>query len=32
MSLEQLKELCRHGKVGMIPGWKGYIKWDYVLG
>ena len=29
MSLEELKPLIRKGEIGMIPGWKGYIKWDY---
>ena len=29
MNLEELKPLIRKGKVGKIPGWEGYIKWNY---
>ena len=29
MNYEQIKEICRKGKLAIIPGWKGYIKWDY---
>lgn len=29
MSYSDIKELCRKGKLGMIPGWKGYLKWNY---
>ena len=29
MTLDQIKEKCSQGKVGMIPGWTGYIKYDY---
>lgn len=29
MKYSDIKELCRHGKVGRIPGWVGYLKWDY---
>ena len=32
MTLEELKPLIRKGKIGLIPKWKGYIKWNYVLG
>ena len=28
---QQIKEICQKGKVGLIPGWKGYIRWDYDL-
>lgn len=31
MTLEELKPLIRRGKVGLIPKWQGYVKWDYVL-
>ena len=31
MKYEEIKELCRRGKVGMIPGWRGYLKWNYAL-
>ena len=29
MSYSDIKELCRKGKTGMVPGWKGYLKWNY---
>lgn len=29
MTYEQIKDLCRHGKTGLIPNWQGYLKWDY---
>ena len=29
MTYQEIYELCRKGKIGMIPGWKGYLKWDY---
>lgn len=29
MTLNELKLIIRKGKWGIIPGWKGYIKWDY---
>lgn len=32
MTLEELKPIIRKGKLGLIPKWKGYIKWNYVLG
>lgn len=31
MTLEELKPFVRKGKLGLIPEWKGYIKYDYVL-
>ena len=31
MTLNELKNFIRDGKWGIIPGWKGYIKWDYYL-
>ena len=31
MTLEELKPIIRKGKLGLIPEWKGYIKYDYVL-
>ena len=30
MTLTELKPIVRKGKVGLIPKWEGYIKWDYV--
>ena len=29
MTYQEIYELCKKGKIGMIPGWKGYLKWDY---
>ena len=29
MNYQDLRYLCRRGKVGLIPGWQGYVKWDY---
>ena len=31
MNYQELKKVVQYGKTGMIPGWKGYIKWDYNL-
>lgn len=31
MTYTEIKDICRKGKVGMIPGWKGYLKWNYAL-
>lgn len=30
MTYEELKTLCQKGKIGMIPGWQGYVKYDYI--
>ena len=32
MTLEELKPIIKKGEIGLIPKWKGYIKWNYVLG
>ena len=29
MTYLEIKELCKKGKIGLIPNWKGYLKWDY---
>jgi hypothetical protein len=29
MTFEQVAYLIRRGKVGMLPNYKGYFKWDY---
>lgn len=29
MTYQEIKEKCKQGKTGMIPGWKGYLDWDY---
>lgn len=31
MTYSEIYNLCRKGKVGIIPGWKGYLKWNYGL-
>lgn len=31
MTLNEIKLFVREGHWGVIPGWKGYIKWDYSL-
>lgn len=31
MTLEEIRTLCRHGKIGLVPKWKGYIKYNYGL-
>ena len=31
MTYEEIKDKCSHGKIGLIPGWKGYIKYNYGL-
>lgn len=29
MTYSEIRDKCRQGKTGMIPGWKGYLDWDY---
>lgn len=29
MTYSEVKNKCREGYLGMIPGWKGYLTWDY---
>ena len=31
MTYQRIRKLCRKGKIGLIPGWKGYLKWDYAI-
>lgn len=31
MIYNEIYNLCRRGKIGLIPGWIGYIKYDYNL-
>ena len=31
MTYEEIKKLCKIGKTGLVPGWKGYLKWNYAL-
>lgn len=32
MTLTELKPIVRKGKIGLVPKWEGYIKYDYVTG
>ena len=32
MTFEQVEYLIRRGKVGMLPNYVGYFKWDYAKG
>lgn len=29
MNYSKIKEICRKGYIGIIPGWNGRLKWDY---
>lgn len=29
MNYNEIKNICKKGKVGLIPDWKGYVKYDY---
>lgn len=31
MTLNEIKPFVKEGKLGIIPKWKGYIKYDYYL-
>ena len=31
MTYNEIKELCKQGKIGVVPKWEGYLKWDYSL-
>ena len=31
MTYSKIREICKTGKTGLIPGWKGYIKYSYGL-
>ena len=31
MTYLELKDVCRKGKTGLIPGWKGYVRYNYSL-
>lgn len=28
MTYSEIKDFCKSGKIGLIPGWKGYLKWN----
>lgn len=30
MTLSELKDKCQFGYTGKIPGWVGYLDWNYV--
>ena len=30
MTLKEIEPLLRKGKIGMLPHYEGYFKWDYV--
>lgn len=29
MNIQEIEYLVKRGKVGMLPNYKGYFKWDY---
>lgn len=29
MTYQEIRNKCRQGETGMIPGWEGYLDWDY---
>lgn len=29
MTYQELKEICKKGKIGLIPNWIGYIKYNF---
>lgn len=29
MTYTEIKDICRKGKTGLIPNWRGYLKWNY---
>ena len=29
MTVQNIKSICKSGKIGIIPGWIGYIKYDH---
>lgn len=31
MTYNEIKDLCKKGKTGIIPNWGGYLKWNYTL-
>lgn len=31
MTYSEIKNYCKKGKTGMIPGWEGYLSWNYAL-
>jgi hypothetical protein len=30
MTIKELTPILKEGKIGMLPNYKGYFKWDYV--
>lgn len=31
MNYQEIRNKCREGYLGIIPGWKGYLRWNYGL-
>ena len=31
MTFKDIKEKCKQGYTGIIPGWVGYLDWDYSI-
>lgn len=31
MNLTEIIKICKKGKTGIIPNWKGYLDWDYSI-
>jgi hypothetical protein len=29
MNISEIKYFCKRGKVGIVPGWEGYLNWDF---
>ena len=29
MTYTEIKDICKKGKTGLIPNWRGYLKWNY---
>jgi len=29
MTYSEIKNICKRGKIGLIPGWTGYLKYNY---
>ena len=29
MTYSEIQKICIKGKLGIVPGWIGYLKWDY---
>ena len=29
MTYTEIKDICRKGKLGIVPNWNGYLRYDY---